>query len=40
MGLIAGMQGQVNIKNQCELSYKFKKKIVQILNVSKCFVAG
>ena len=26
MGLIAGMQGQVNIKNQCELSYKFKKK--------------
>ena len=31
MGLIAGMQGQVNIKNQCELSYKFKKKIVILL---------
>ena len=26
MGLFAGMQGRVNIKNQCELSYKLKKK--------------
>ena len=26
MGLIAGMQGWLNIKNQCKLSYKFKEK--------------
>jgi len=31
MGLFAGMQGRVNIKNQCELSYKLKKKIVILL---------
>ena len=35
MGPISSMQDWLNIKNQCKLSYKFKKKNTMILLIDK-----